>query len=894
MCDTAEPMDISHVVRCAVGSCRNDDSGGGGGGGGGVLRGVVHVAGVSSDVTIRRMSTRRMADVLAPKAGAAWALHAAMATLSASIDGLLLLSSVTGALGNTGQANYALANGALDCLARASRGVGRPTCSLQPLPVAGVGLGSHATVARLEADLGGPFSLTSDQFVAWLRAGLDGCACAGVTAASDLAVPGAALQTLGRMAARPALVEARQYPDALASSSPPTTHDGVAAAAAMLPHAALLPALQEEISQLVDPSRELGGGGGGGGGGVTPLDTPLTALGIDSLGAMELRARIEARFGVRLRNVDVLAEPTAASLHARIAEELGRVQQVQQVQQVRVSAVQEGEGLASRPWAASTVARGLAAPPPRLDHPIIFLLSSPRSGSSLLQLCLNAHPALYAGQELFLLPFETLGERDACLRGTGFADGLVKTIMELRACSRDEAGAFLDGLGGGCPVWRVYQHLAELAHPRVLVDKTPPNAESLAFLRRAREMFGGRATYLHLVRHPYACISSGVQLARDTLGGHGATWQALEAHWVETNAAVADFLAQVAGEAPARTLTYELLVTDPPAATRLVCEALGVPWEAAMVNPYDTDAVRSFEPASRVAVTDPKLLRRRALEARHAETWREVLLPQPLGVAAKALALSLGYELLPELPDGLEWLTRSHAAAGAPPIVCIHDFTGGVGAFRALAPLLHAPCLGIGCTARVLRGAPSHHELASRYLRMLPSNLWPDGTPARLVAYSLGCRTAHRMASALEAAGRSVRLVLLDGPIGGGGSVGHAPRLAQLAASPFEALPEPLQRALRAAGGDARQIAAELLALADTDPEGASFITPCDGTRVLYVAASSGENVRNGTMQNALRTRPHATCHQVDGTHFDFMQRSANELAQLINDFLLGAAALGV
>merc|ERR1712185_170577 len=91
---------------------------------------------------------------------------------------------------------------------------------------------------------------------------------------------------------------------------------------------------------------------------------------------------------------------------------------------------------------------------PRLPpRPILFLLSSPRSGSSLLQLCLNAHPELYAGQELFLLPFETLGERRRLLEGTGFEEGLVKTVMELKFGGSAEGGGAEGGgaEGGGAP-----------------------------------------------------------------------------------------------------------------------------------------------------------------------------------------------------------------------------------------------------------------------------------------------------------------------------------------------------------------------------------------------------------------------------------------------------------
>ena len=58
------------------------------------------------------------------------------------------------------------------------------------------------------------------------------------------------------------------------------------------------------------------------------------------------------------------------------------------------------------------------------------------------------------------------------------------------------------------------------------------------------------------------------------------------------------------------------------------------------------------------------------------------------------------------------------------------------------------------------------------------------------------------------------------------------------------------------------------------------------------MAAASGHHVDNGTVQQALRCRPRTVLHLVEGDHFNFLSVSAHEVAQIANEFLLGATFL--
>jgi len=188
-CDAAEPSEASHLLQKALGL-------------GGKLRSVVHAAGLSIDSTVRQAVSRSAARVMCSKVAASVRLRSALNRVGAEMIHIML-SSVAAALGHVGQASYAYANAVLDALTRRMRSHGQQACSMQPLPVLGVGMGDEQTVRRLELELGGPFHLTVDDFAAWLGTALTGGA--GVPLAVQLALPATAMGTISGLAGRPSL-----------------------------------------------------------------------------------------------------------------------------------------------------------------------------------------------------------------------------------------------------------------------------------------------------------------------------------------------------------------------------------------------------------------------------------------------------------------------------------------------------------------------------------------------------------------------------------------------------------------------------------------------------------------------------------------------------------------
>ncbi len=90
---------------------------------------------------------------------------------------------------------------------------------------------------------------------------------------------------------------------------------------------------------------------------------------------------------------------------------------------------------------------GAGRPDERKTPPAVFLLSAPRSGSTLLRVLLAGHPDLFAPPELNLLSFDSLGQRKAACSGrhSFLLEGCQRAVMQLRDCDREQAERILYG-----------------------------------------------------------------------------------------------------------------------------------------------------------------------------------------------------------------------------------------------------------------------------------------------------------------------------------------------------------------------------------------------------------------------------------------------------------------
>lgn len=181
----------------------------------------------------------------------------------------------------------------------------------------------------------------------------------------------------------------------------------------------------------------------------------------------------------------------------------------------------------------------------------VFVLCSPRSGSTLLRAILNTHSQICAPHELHLgmAQVRANGKRPLeSWKALGFTQGQMENIL-----------------------WdRMLHLLLAESGKQIIVDKTP--AYVLNWKRIAKHW--PHARYIHLRRHPLRIVESRAAARPDQTTDFQISRTLLYCTKLdEARAAL-----------PGPTLRYEDLTTDPAGQMQRVCSYLGVEWEPQMLH----------------------------------------------------------------------------------------------------------------------------------------------------------------------------------------------------------------------------------------------------------------------------------------------------------------------
>jgi polyketide synthase 5 len=255
------------------------------------LRGVLHGAAVVEDAALVNISDELVEKDWAPKVYGAWNLHTA--TAKQSLDWFCVFSSAAALVGSPGQGAYAAANSWLDAFTHWRRSNGLPATAIAWGPWSEIGAGTGL------ADDSGEAAIAPDE----------GAYAFDMLLRHDRAYTGYA--SLAGTSWITAFAQNTRFAEAFRSSGPRVGGSGSAFLAELhdLPReewpARTRKMVAEQVSLIlrraVDPDR------------------PLAEYGLDSLGTLEVRTRIEAETGIRIGSADI---STVRALTERLVDAL--------------------------------------------------------------------------------------------------------------------------------------------------------------------------------------------------------------------------------------------------------------------------------------------------------------------------------------------------------------------------------------------------------------------------------------------------------------------------------------------------------------------------------------------------------------------------------------------
>ncbi|CAG0995176.1 hypothetical protein MYXO_02639 [Myxococcaceae bacterium] len=248
---------------------------------------------------------------------------------------------------------------------------------------------------------------------------------------------------------------------------------------------------------------------------------------------------------------------------------------------------------------------------------LLFLIGSPRSGSTLLARMIGAHPSIYAPPEPHLVtPLAHLGYYESVERAPYDPIITREAAKALVAALPGGEADYLDALRACSDT--IYSRLLEASGAELLLDKTPAYALVLDFLAKLYP----RARYVVLTRHPLAVWSSYVDSFFD------GDFEAAHAH----NPLLERYVPAVARFLRERPVSlvhvrYEDLVREPAEELSRVCNELSIAFHERMIE-YGGEGLA--RPAAARGLGDPiTVAREKRPTTRSLAKWAEALAGHP-------------------------------------------------------------------------------------------------------------------------------------------------------------------------------------------------------------------------------------------------------------------------
>ena len=260
----------------------------------------------------------------------------------------------------------------------------------------------------------------------------------------------------------------------------------------------------------------------------------------------------------------------------------------------------------------------------------IFVLSPPRSGTTLLRVILGGNSKLFAPPELELLNYHTMGDRKRAHSGwyASWGEGAVRAVMEAYEMSTEAAQALIAGFEQrDASTQAFYAALQARIGGRMLVDKTTGYELDVDVMEHAEREFEA-PLYIHLVRHPCGMMRSFEEAKLDQIFFRKQhpfePRQLAELCWTVGHQNILTFLADVPAERQLR-VRFEDLVAAPDQEIARLCAFAGLELEADMLRPQEDKKKRMTDGLHKQStmIGDWKFFTHAGIEASAAESWRE-------------------------------------------------------------------------------------------------------------------------------------------------------------------------------------------------------------------------------------------------------------------------------
>ena len=573
------------------------------------ITGVIHAAGILDDGLLQGQTWSRFEQVITPKVTGAWNLH--QVTKNIDLDFFVMFSSVASLIGSPGQSNYTVANAGLDAIARYRHHLNLPALSIN-----WGAWGDSGMAVKQGFNIKG-FNLLKPQV--GLKA-LEQLLATASTSSTQVGVISADWNLLSQKF--PYLQESNYFSE-LVTQTPnqkqaPIFEELLATDSEKRPEY-LTNYLQIAIAEIlqIQPAN-------------LSINDSLLDLGMDSLMVMEAINQLKTDLNLILYPREFYERPQINNLAQYLTTEFAKAHP------------QTEKALKREKLGSSAKNKIFNQKLP----PTTFILSSPRSGSTLLRVMLAGHPSLSSPPELHLLPFDTMAEREQELGVSQLGEGLKRALMALKNIDADQSQKLVQQLiRENRSVAEVYQQLQQLAGDRLLIDKSPTYASNRDTLDKAEAIFDG-AKYIHLVRHPYSVIESFARMRMDKLIGsdNSNPYELAELIWRESNQNIINFAQDIDPERYHRVY-YEDLVSKPQEVLTDICNFLEIPFDQEVLTPYKGDRMTDGVSDNAMSLGDPNFLNHQQIDAQLGAKWQKIKLPSGLGTYSQQLAQQLKYEL---------------------------------------------------------------------------------------------------------------------------------------------------------------------------------------------------------------------------------------------------------